>query len=412
MSGENFGRCNAQPGAGSGANDRYAYSGDGGAAGANGATNAVNANDRYQYSGDGRTPAAGAADNSADCNWRPDYSYSSPHARAWLAASKEQATKPISRDDSGAYAVQFGDSLSGIAARELRDEGQTADKAHIKDEMARIVQANDQQYRSLDCNSDLIKVGWHLQIPRWSPRLPDSGTNRQTGENNGDNNPQCVQRDQGKNYYDQSSQQGTTVFNIQNAYFYGDGHGGVSMQPSGPRGGNHRQFSGDDRGQYSGGNQYDILLPNQGDQYNVTQPRFNSSIPPVGLQNGYGWSRGACQSCNGSSDGAYFQQQPQGYDNGIYLTQPQGYDNGYYGQQGPNVVLGLNFLGGERQRYFEQPNHHWNWQNGRNWQNNNSGENYSWQNGQTVPYNPNSGNHVRTLVYNPANGYRVTPISY
>jgi hypothetical protein len=401
MSGENFGRCNAQSGAGPGANDRYAYSGDGGATGANGANAA---NDRYNYSGDGHGQATGA-DNSSDCNWRPDYSYSSPHARAWLAASKEQATKPINRDDNGAYAVQFGDSLSGIAARELRDEGQTADKAHIKDEMDRIVQANDQQYRSLDCNRDLIKVGWQLQIPRWAPRLPDNGTSNQTGDNNGDNHPQCVQRDQGRNYYDQSDQPRTTVFNIQNAYFYGDGRGGFSMQPGGQRG---------DQRQFNGGNQYDILLPNQGDQYEVA-PR-NTSIPPVGLQNGYGWNRGACVSCGDNNNGVYFTQpqgydnggyfaQPQGYDNGVYFTQPQGYDNGYYwpGQQGPNIVFGLNLYGGERPRYFEPPHQNWNWQNGRNF----NGSSGNWH-----QYNNNNNNNYNYEINNTTTNNTTTTTNY
>lgn len=466
MSGENF------AGSGPGAPDRYAYSGDAGVTGANGAPG-HNPNDR----GDGQGQA-GTNGGSSDCNWRPDYSYSSPHARAWLAASKEQANQPINRDASGMYTVQFGDSLSGIAARELHDEGQTIDRSKINDEVGRIVKANDQHYQSLDCNKDLVKVGWQLQIPRWSPRLPDQETGNQPGDQgndqgNGDGHPRCVHRDQGRNYYDQSNQPRQMIFNIQNAYFDMSGRGGFSMQPGGSRGGDMRQ--------YSGGDQYDIPLPNQGDQYNVA-PRYNTSIPPAGLDNGYGWN-----NPNNWNNGNNWNNSYDWNNNGgVYFTQPQGwgYDNGSYwpGQQVPNIYLGLDFLGrGHRPPYFQPPNRNWNWQNGQNysggnnWHNfnntttnttiynneytgqngqngrtysgsngytgqhgrtysgttgsNGSTEGYTGQNGrtysgtingsnegatiQTVPYNPNSGHHhMRTLVYHPSEGYQVTPIRY
>jgi len=446
MSGENFGRCNAQPGSGPGSqNDRYAYSGDG--AGTNGA-NAANPNDRYRYSGDGTGNGNGqgpSGDSSADCNWRPDLSYSSPHARAWLAASKEQATHPIDRDASGMYTVKFGDSLSGIAARELRDEGQSGpiDRSQISNEVNRIIQANDQHYRSLDCNKDLIKEGWQLQIPRaqgdQGTRTGDRGTAR--GDQDNGDQPQCVRapRDQQhRNYYDQSNQSSTTVYNIQNAYFYGDGRGGWTMGSPDSRTGSPERFTprvDRDRGR-SNNDQYTILLPNQGDQYPVA-PRYNTTIPPVGQSNGYGWNRGACQSC--------------GDNNGVYFQQPQGWDNGYQTflpAQSPGIYLDLNL--GNRSRFFEPPIQNWGRDRDRNrysgtWQNNSSegytiqttpfngnngrngysgqfrqnGSNGSNLNGssegysiQTVPYNPNSGNHARTLLYNPSSGYRVTPINY
>src|SRR5580658_6882427 len=73
----------------------------------------------------GTTKSGGgsAGSNNSDCSWRPDLSYSTPKEKAWLQADKQLSAQPLNLDSNGMYTVQFGDSLSGIAARQLRGQG-------------------------------------------------------------------------------------------------------------------------------------------------------------------------------------------------------------------------------------------------------------------------------------------------
>jgi hypothetical protein len=109
----------------------------------------------------------GSGQRSSDCDWRPDPTLSTPRARAWQAESQRRRNLPMEVNADCTYTVKFGDSLWTIAERELRREGinNPSEKA-IRAEIKAFVDANDQKYRSLDCNDDLIKVGWKLNIPK------------------------------------------------------------------------------------------------------------------------------------------------------------------------------------------------------------------------------------------------------
>jgi len=414
MSGDNIGRSSVPPDGNSGsvnARDVYGYSGPEGAANANSGT-AGGPRNPYVYSGDGGRgngqtgDHTGGQGSSSDCNWRPDYSYSSPHARAWLQASRQQATHPIDRDSNGLYTVQFGDSLSGIAAREIRAEGHQGkiDQGQIKEEVGRIVQANDQKYASLDCNKDLIKTGWQLEVPRWQPRLPaqsDQHRGPQSGarDDGGDQRPRLVQTPadrQPPNYYDQPHQPHVTInkYYIDNATFYQGGSGSSSTN-SYDRGQRPNPGNYDDRYSYDGyrGQQQ----PHAGFQLRIGNVRIGNPeyrSLPIAPSNGYDNNGGY----------SYSQDSRQAW----IATQNAARNHG----QGSFYAPRASYLG-------RQPQQDWNNYNGNNSGSYNDG--YTVQGGytsndgysvQTVPYNPANGRHVRTLPYNPASGYRIQPISY
>jgi hypothetical protein len=99
-------------------------------------------------------------------NWNADSDRS--HAKPGSTADKwwqanDQLTKDL-KTDNCVYTVQFGDSLSSIAQRELVTEGKAVTKQSVKDEMNLIVSLNDCHYQSLDNKQDRIQAGWKLAL--------------------------------------------------------------------------------------------------------------------------------------------------------------------------------------------------------------------------------------------------------
>ncbi|HEY9772316.1 MAG TPA: LysM peptidoglycan-binding domain-containing protein [Planktothrix sp.] len=115
---------------------------------------------------DNSAKSSGAcSQTSSDCSWRPDMSFSTARAKAWQQSDQQLAGQALQTDGNGMYTVQFGDSLSGIAKRYLQGQGNdTPSKDDIGNEVSQIVQDNHDRYQSLDCNTDLVKVGWKLVV--------------------------------------------------------------------------------------------------------------------------------------------------------------------------------------------------------------------------------------------------------
>lgn len=108
---------------------------------------------------------ANCAENSAICNFKPDYDLSTPQAQQWHAESQKQRLNPVELDQDGRYTVKWGDSLSTIAERTLKTAGLPVDKESLKSLQDAIVEANREEYKTLDCNRDFIKEKWSLKIP-------------------------------------------------------------------------------------------------------------------------------------------------------------------------------------------------------------------------------------------------------
>ncbi|MBC8000037.1 MAG: hypothetical protein IAF58_18925 [Leptolyngbya sp.] len=108
---------------------------------------------------------ANRAENSAICNFKPDYDLSTPQAQQWHAESQKQRLNPVELDQDGRYTVKWGDSLSTIAERTLKTAGLPVDKDSLKSLQNAIVDANRDEYKTLDCNRDFIKEKWSLKIP-------------------------------------------------------------------------------------------------------------------------------------------------------------------------------------------------------------------------------------------------------
>lgn len=101
-----------------------------------------------------------------ECDFKPDYALSTPRARAWQAESEKRRQLPMELNKDCTYDVKWGDSLWTISERELRREGiANPTNTQIRKEINLIAKANDDRYKSLDCNTDFIREGWKLRIP-------------------------------------------------------------------------------------------------------------------------------------------------------------------------------------------------------------------------------------------------------
>ncbi len=107
----------------------------------------------------------GQSDNSSICNFKPDLDYSTPRAQQWKADSDVQRTKPLDLNENGEYKVKWGDCLSTIAERALKDSGQAVNRDSLQSMQDAIVQANHDRYKTLDCNTGFVKENWCLKIP-------------------------------------------------------------------------------------------------------------------------------------------------------------------------------------------------------------------------------------------------------
>jgi hypothetical protein len=99
-------------------------------------------------------------------NWNADSDRS--HAKTGSTAEKWwQANDQLTADlktEKCVYTVQFGDSLSSIAKRELVTEGKAVTKDSLKGEMDLITGLNDCHYQSLDSKKDRVQAGWKLVL--------------------------------------------------------------------------------------------------------------------------------------------------------------------------------------------------------------------------------------------------------
>ena len=102
--------------------------------------------------------AGSSCDDKTICSWKPNANSTSQLTKDWFAAHGTQASAAV----DSSYKVKFGDDLEGIARRELKAEGKEG--SSVKDEVAKIIRLNHDHYKSLDCNSDLIRTGWTLKL--------------------------------------------------------------------------------------------------------------------------------------------------------------------------------------------------------------------------------------------------------
>jgi hypothetical protein len=102
--------------------------------------------------------AGSSCDDKTICSWKPNANSTSQLTKDWFAAHGTQASAAV----DSSYKVKFGDDLEGIARRELKAEGKAG--SSVKDEVAKIIRLNHDHYKSLDCNSDLIRTGWTLKL--------------------------------------------------------------------------------------------------------------------------------------------------------------------------------------------------------------------------------------------------------
>ncbi len=121
-------------------------------------------------------------DPKSDCNFKPDYSFGTSGAREWGREAHEQNKKPLDVDDDGKHNVRRGDTMWGIAERSLRRDDHQATDKEIQKRIEEIVQLNKKNYPALECNPDMIRPGYKLQIPgegdaepKDNPSSPDSG---------------------------------------------------------------------------------------------------------------------------------------------------------------------------------------------------------------------------------------------
>jgi hypothetical protein len=113
-------------------------------------------------------PAEGVEDRG-NCDFRPDFKYETEQGRQWKAVSDQRRGLGVEVNENGRYKVEYGDSLSAIAERNLRGSGLAHDRKAIEAEVAQIVSLNSNRYPSLSCNNHFIKTGWTLTIPRHQP---------------------------------------------------------------------------------------------------------------------------------------------------------------------------------------------------------------------------------------------------
>ncbi|MBN8662228.1 MAG: LysM peptidoglycan-binding domain-containing protein [Candidatus Obscuribacter phosphatis] len=90
---------------------------------------------------------------------------------SWADAAREQAQKPVNADQAGEYEITRGDTLSGIAARMLKQNNQEVSRASVQEEMKRLLELNPE----LKANPDLIRAGDKLKVsasPEDKPQQP------------------------------------------------------------------------------------------------------------------------------------------------------------------------------------------------------------------------------------------------
>ncbi|MCA0316037.1 MAG: LysM peptidoglycan-binding domain-containing protein [Candidatus Melainabacteria bacterium] len=90
---------------------------------------------------------------------------------SWADAAREQAQKPVNADQTGEYEITRGDTLSGIAARMLKQNNQEVSRASVQEEMKRLLELNPE----LKANPDLIRAGDKLKVsasPEDKPQQP------------------------------------------------------------------------------------------------------------------------------------------------------------------------------------------------------------------------------------------------
>lgn len=113
-------------------------------------------------------PAEGVEDKG-NCDFKPDFKYETEHGRQWKAVSDQRRGLGVEVNENGRYKVEYGDSLSAIAERNLKGSGLAHDRKAVEAEVAQIVTLNSNRYPSLSCNNHYIKTGWTLTIPRHQP---------------------------------------------------------------------------------------------------------------------------------------------------------------------------------------------------------------------------------------------------
>lgn len=99
-------------------------------------------------------------------DWTPDFKYETESGKKWLEEAGEQDKKDLETTNNNSYVVERGDSFWGIAKRSLRDQkGEDPNNKEIQAFMAKIIEANKEEFPELDCNPHLIQPGLTLIIP-------------------------------------------------------------------------------------------------------------------------------------------------------------------------------------------------------------------------------------------------------
>jgi hypothetical protein len=108
----------------------------------------------------GQTHRAPAALSERERNWRPDANSTSEKAQEWKRQHEQQRQKSFDTDSNGAYKVEKGDSMSGIAQRSLKAQGnEHASQKDIQRETERLIKINPE----LGGKGDLVKPGMTLR---------------------------------------------------------------------------------------------------------------------------------------------------------------------------------------------------------------------------------------------------------
>lgn len=97
---------------------------------------------------------------------------------SWADAAREQAQKPVNADQAGEYEITRGDTLSGIAARMLKQNNQEVSRASVQEEMKRLLELNPE----LKANPDLIRAGDKLKVSASSQEKPEQPAAAARGE--------------------------------------------------------------------------------------------------------------------------------------------------------------------------------------------------------------------------------------
>jgi hypothetical protein len=117
----------------------------------------------------GAQPPVEGVEDPGKPDFRPDFKYETEQGRHWKGVSDQRRGLGIEVNEQGRYRVEYGDSLSAIAERNLRSSGLATNKQSVEAEVAQIVSLNQNRYPSLSVNNHYIKTGWTLTIPRHQP---------------------------------------------------------------------------------------------------------------------------------------------------------------------------------------------------------------------------------------------------